>query len=252
MARMTYIEIVRDINLAVNQGEYIFTIDQTMDSTRITEIVKETYYRIIDARNWPQLWELTQLLETSALTPTHLTIPERLIKLTEFRYDKARAGDTRTKYANVRFLEPNNFLSMLNKRVSDAANIDTITDPSGLPLLIRNDIPPSHYTSFTDESVVLDSYDSAVESFLTTAKNQCYGRVYPSVTRDDEFVFDLPVEAFSYLLAEAKSTAMFAMRGFQDAKSEQHSNTQRRRLAWEAWNIDKKNRYPDFGRRGCK
>ena len=143
-------------------------------------------------------------------------------------------------------------MNMLNARISTDSNVDIITDTSGLPILVYNDRPPTYYTSFDDDAIVMDAYDNAVETFIKTAKNQCYVKKYPTVTMCDNFVFDLPTEAFSYLLAEAKSVCFLTLKQMQNPKAEQHSNTQRRRMSWESWNIDKQNSYPNFGRKSRK
>lgn len=253
MARMTYLEIVRDVLLEVtNGGVYCTTIDESIESTQIAEIVKNTYYHIIDGRNWPHLFTLFQLTETSASTPTHFTISTNVMDIDFIKYNKVRAGETRNRYEEIYYREPKEFIEILNGRVSDNSNVTIITDTSGLPLNIHNDRPPQYYTSFDDSSIVMDSFDNAVETFLKTAKNQCHGKIYPTVTRTDSFIFDLPTEAFSYLLNESKSVAFLLIRNQPHAKAEQASTTQRRRMSWQAWTIDKKNTYPDFGRKKRK
>lgn len=246
---MTYLEIVRDIMLDVtNGGVWVTTIDESLESTQIAEIVKETYYRIIDGRDWPHLYNLFQLTQTSASTPTHLTIATNMVKIEYIKYDKRISTDTRSKYLDITYKTPFEFMSILNARVSDATNVDIITDPSGLPLNVYNDRAPQYYTSFTDDVIVCDSYDSDVETYLRTNKNQCYGKLYPTVTREDSHTFDLPTEGFSYLLSEAKSTASLLMKGAPNQKAEQHSVSQRRKMSWEAYNLNKMNTYPNFGR----
>ena len=250
---MTYLEIVRDIMLDVTSGGvWTTTIDESIESTQVAEIVKETFYRIIDGREWPHLYNLFQLAETDANTPTHLDLSISMVKIEYIKYDKRISTDTRSKYLDVCYKTPFEFMGILNGRVSDASNVDIITDTSGLPLNIYNDRAPTYYTTFTDETIVMDSYDSAVETFLKTAKNQCYGKIYPTVTREDSHTFDLPTEGFTYLLSEAKSTATLLLKGAANLKAEEHAKTQKRRLSWEAHNLKTNNRYPNFGRRSKK
>ena len=91
-----------------------------------------------------------------------------------------------------------------------------------------------------------------VETFLKTAKNQCYGKVYPTVTVSDGFYFDLPPDAFSYLLNEAKSTCFLTLKQQQNNKAEQHAVTQRRRMSQEAWKLRNGITYPNYGRKSTK
>lgn len=250
---MTYLELVRDIALDVtNGGVWVTTIDESLESTQIAEIVKETFYRIIDGREWPHLYNLFQLTETGAITPTHLNLSTSMVKIKYIKYDKRTSTDTRSKYLDICYKTPYEFMNILNSRVSDASNVDIITDTSGLPLNIYNDRAPQFYTTFTDDVIVCDSYDSAVEAYLKTAKNQCYGKIYPTVTREDSHTFDLPTEGFTYLLSEAKSTASLLFKGVANAKAEENAKLQKRRLSWEAHNLAVNNTYPNFGRRSKK
>lgn len=247
MARMTLLEMVQDI-LNDMDSDPVDTYDLTTESQQVAQILKTTYFNIIDGRDWPHLYNIFQLTETSAATPTHLNIANTVVKVLWFKYDKALVTDTRTKYLEVTYKEPEEFLSMLNARVSDATEIDIITDPSGLPLNVYNNRSPQFYTSFTDDIIVCDAYDSAVETHLKAAKTQCYGKIYPSVTLSDGLYFDLPTEMYSYLLAEAKATAFGALKQAPNPKAEQWSVLQRRRMSWESYNINKMNKYPNFGR----
>lgn len=251
MARLTLLEMVEDI-LNDCDSDPVTSYTDTTESQQVAQILKTTYFNIIDGRDWPHLFDLFQLTQTSAATPTHLNIANTIVKVLWIKYDKALVTDTRTKYLEVQYKEPKEFLTLLNGRVSDASNVDIINDPSGLPLLIYNDRAPTYYTSFTDDAIVMDSYDISVETFLKTAKNQCYGKKYPSVTLSDGLYFDLPTEMFSYLLAEAKAVAFQVLKQMPNPKAEQQSVLQRRRMSWESWNLDKMNKYPDFGRRSKK
>lgn len=251
MARLTLLEMVQDI-LNDADSDPVDSYLDTVESQQVAQILKTTYFNIIDGKDWPHLFNLFQLTETSASTPTHLNIANTVVKVMWVKYDKASATDTRTKYLDVTYKEPEEFVNILNARVSDATNIDIITDPSGLPLLIYNDKAPTYYTSFTDDTIVMDAYDSAVETYLKTAKNQCHGKIYPSVTLSDSLYFDLPTEMYSYLLAEGKATSFQVLKQIVNQKAEYHSVSQRRRMSWESHNLNRGNRYPDFGRRSKK
>lgn len=251
MARLTLLEMVQDI-LNDADSDPVDSYLDTTESQQVAQILKTTYFNIIDGRDWPHLFDLFQLTETSASTPTHLNIANTVVKVLWIKYDKRSATDTRSKYLEVCYKEPEEFLNLLNARVSDANNVDIITDPSGLPLNVYNDRAPQFYTSFNDDIIVCDSYDSAVETHLKTAKNQCYGKIYPTVTLSDGLYFDLPTEMYSYLLAEAKATAFGALKQAPNPKAEQWSVIQRRRMSWESYNINKTNTYPNFGRRSKK
>lgn len=247
--KMTLLEIVQDILNAMD-GDEVNTITETVESEQVSQIVKTTYYELISRRNWPHLKELFELDPSGdSSRPTHMSIPSRIVELRELSYNKVKSGETRKKYLEVTYMEPEKFLVMSNARNSDNTNIEVVEDSTGVEVLIRNDHAPSYWTSFDDQNLVFDSYDSAVDTTLMASKTQCWGIRHPTWTVDDTFIPDLPEDAFALLLAEAKSICQFQMRQFQDAASAQQANRQRFRMSQKSWTANKQNRYPNYGRK---
>ena len=112
-----------------------------------------------------------------------------------------------------------------------------------------SDTSPTYFTSFDDEYLVFDSYDIDVDSTLQTSKTQCQGKVRTSFSLVDTFIPDLPVQMFSYLLNESKSTCFLVLKQSANQKAEQHSISQRRRMSQEAWRVKKGITYPNYGRK---
>jgi hypothetical protein len=146
-------------------------------------------------------------------------------------------------------MSPSEFLEWVNARSSDATNVETITGPSGLALLIINDHSPTYYTSFDDEWLAFDSYDADVDNTLQQVKTQCYGHIEPAFSLTDSYVPDIPAKAFPYLLSEAKSVAFNALRQAANAKEEQRSRRQRQWLARSKWRTNGGIKFPDYGRK---
>jgi hypothetical protein len=76
----------------------------------------------------------------------------------------------------------------------------------------------------------------------------------PTFTLSSSFTPDLPSEAFSALLAEAKSTCFARIKQMPDAKAEQQkaeqqAARQQRWLSRKAWKAKGGIKYPDFGKR---
>ena len=246
---MTLLDIVTDILNSMDSDE-VNTITETIESDQIAKIVKTTYFELISRRDWPHLKELFQLTASGdSNRPSHMSMPDNVMELREVRYNKRTSTDTKDKYEHVRYVFPEEFLTITNSRNSDASNIDTVTDYSGVDLYIRNDAAPTYYTSFDDDNLVFDSYDSVVDSTLQASKTQCFGIRQPTWTNSDTFIPDLPSEAFSLLVAEAKSVAQFQVRQFQDVKAEQQAQRQRFRMSQQSWRAHKQDRYPNYGRR---
>jgi len=249
MAKMTLLEMVQDIMSDMDSDD-INSINDTVEALQVAQIIKSTYYNIIDGKDFPFLYETFQL-ESSGTNarPTHMGIPETIIDLKTLNYNCKKLTDTKDKYKEILYKTPEDFLYILNQRNSSESNVTTVTDTTGISLLIYNDRGPQYFTSFDDDNLVFDSYDSAVDSTLVAAKTQCHGKRSVAFTLLDTFTPDLPVQMFTYLLAEAKSTVFVTLKQMANPKAEQVSTSQRRRMAQEAWKLKNGITYPNYGRR---
>lgn len=249
MPKYTLLELTQSVLSDMNSDE-VNSITDTVEALQVAQIIKDTYYEIITEGDWPHLETLMQLSASGSGTlPTHMSMPADVQRIISIRYNKRKSTDTRDDYSLVEYKTPEEFLEIVMKRLSSESNVDTISDPSGVPLLILSDIAPTYWTSFDNEWIVFDSYDSDVDSTLQTSKTQCIAFREPTFTLSDSFVPDLPSIAFPYLLSEAKSTAFLALKNTANQKEEQRSNRQRRRISQERWRVGGGITYPDYGRK---
>lgn len=252
MSQRTLLDMVQDI-LSEMDSDDVNSIGDTVESMQIARILKTTYYNIIDGKDWDIFNSLFQL-ESSTDTnfPTHMTFPEDTINVKNLkfvRYNSRLVSDSYDKSKEVLYKAPFEFLKMCDGRHNDAANVQVVVDPSGVKFNILNDVHPTYYTSFDDSTLIFDSFHNTVDSTLMNSKTEVYGRKQPKWVVSDTFIPLLPVNAFSYLLAEAKSTS-FLLRQTTNPKAEQHSVTQRRRMSQEASKLVRGIKGPDYGRRG--
>ena len=245
--KKTLYELVSGILNDMDADE-VDTIADTFESEQVAIIVRDSYFALIDSRNWPHLKQFTTLTESDATTPTHLTVPETAKEVIQITYNVAKVGETRRKYKVMTYIYPDEFLAKVNKRNNDEANIDLITDPSGVELLIKNDKAPEYYTSFDEETLVFDSYDVAVETYLAQAKFQVHAVITPTWVHEDAAVPDLPEEAFTLLLEEAKSAAFLNLKQMVNEKAEQRSIKADAWLSRKAFTVKGGIRYSNFGR----
>lgn len=246
---MTLLEVVQDIMSDMNSDE-INSINDSVEALQVAQIVKSTYYNIIDGKDFPWLKELFQMSSSGTVArPTHMTLPENVIDLDWIKYNNKKATETRNRYTTIKYKSPEEFFNIVNERVSTASNIQIVSDTTGIQLNIINDQAPTYFTSFDDETLVFDSFDSAVENTLQASKTQCYGKRSVVFTMDDDFTPDMPVQMFSYLLNEAKSTCFAVLKQMPNAKAEQQAMSQKRRMSQEAWRIKNGITYPNYGRK---
>jgi len=244
MANYTLLEIVQKI-LSDMDSEEINAIGDTSESLQVASIVEDTFYAIISNRLIPEHKEMTQLTSLSnSAKPTHFQYPDNASNITKVWYDTS--DDSSLEYEEVEFVEPEVFLSRTDGRTTDFVSV---TDPvSGATLRIQNNKQPEFYTTFDDDYIVMDSYDSTVDSVLTTAKSRALCQKIPTFTVSDTFVPDIDDNYFPLLIAESKSVAMSLLKGQSDPKIEQQARRQRVRVQNDIYKTDRTKGLSHYGR----
>jgi len=249
MAKMTLLEMVQDI-LSDMDSDEVNSINDSTESLQVAQIIKSTYYNIVDGKDYPFFKELFQLDSNGTVArPTHMRLPETIIDLEWIKYDCIKDGETRNRYTKIIYKTPEEFLEIVDKRVSTASNIQVVTDSTGIKLNIYNDKAPTYFTSFDDDYLVFDAFDSDVDSTLQNSKTQCHGKRSVTFTLSDSFIPDIPVQMFSYLLNDAKSACFVTLKQMANPKVEQQAVSQKRRMSQEAWRISNGISYPNYGRK---
>lgn len=250
MATMTLLEMVQDI-LSEMDSDNVNSINDTIESLQVASIIKTTFYELIARRDWPHLNQLFRLDSVSDTNrPNYLKIPSGVQEVEFIQYNTRDSSDTRDKYRVIQYLYPDNFLHKQNQLNDSLSNVSQVTDTTGVVFSIYTDKEPTYWTSFDDEYIVFDSYDSGVDTTMQGSKTQCRGIKEPPWSPIDTFVPDLPPSAFSLLLEESKSVAFLTLKQVPNEKAEQRSKRQQRRLTRKAWRAKGGIRWPDYGRKG--
>ena len=221
MAKMTLLDLTQNI-LGAMESDKVNDISATEESLSVAEVIKETYYDLIASRDWPFLKTyvgLTALGDTD--NPTKMQFPSTVNKVYWLKYNKK----------DVTYLTPKEFQDMLDLREEQ----DDVIDADGYVL----NADPLYWTSFDDDYVYFDGYDSDTDVTLQASKSTGYMLVIPSWTLDNEFVPTLPEKMFPLLLADAKSTCFLNFKQISNAKEERKSQRLRVRMQNEAWRNDK-------------
>ena len=158
----------------------------------------------------------------------------------------------RDRFVEMVFKEPREFMNILDARNNEADNVSVTIANNGTIYNVYNDRYPTFYTTLGETDIIFDAFYTAAGTALVAGETVCYGKLYPTVTMADGLYFDLPVDAFSMLLNEAKAVASITLKQVPSPKAEQHSQTQRRRMSQEAWKIRNGITYPNYGRTGRK
>lgn len=249
MAKKTLLQLTQDI-LNDLDSDTANSINDTVEASQVAQIIRTCYEEISSNRNWPHQKNIMQLEAAGSTTyPNYLKLPAGLKEMVSFKYNVIKTGETKVQYKDVKFLYPDVFLDKVYQRNSDLANIQQVQDFSGVILLIQNDKAPEYWTTFDDEYLVCDSYDSVVDNTLKKAKTQIVAYIESPWTHTDSFIPDLPEEAFSLLQEEAKSTAFLVLKQMANQKAEQKAGRQSRWLSRKAWKAQGGIRYPSYGRK---
>ncbi len=242
------LDMVQEI-LSDMDSDEVNSIDDTIESEQVATILKSTFFAMMANRDWPHTRQTIQISAIGDSTkPTHMKLQDGIKSICFINYNKVQFGDTRKKYEKIKYLEPDQFIFKTNLENSDSEEVSIVTDFGGIELLVRNDRAPTYYTSFDDEHIVFDSYDSQVDSTLREAKVQAQAYVTPSWSSVDNFIPDLPEMAFPALVEEAKSRAALKLKQVVDQKAEQEAARQNRWLSRNARRVHAGIKYPSYGR----
>lgn len=252
MAKMTNLEMVQNI-LSAMDSDNVNSISDTVESDQVATILKETYFDLIN--NVLTLPEHEEIVRLEALgdvnKPNYLKLQDTIKEICLLRYNNITTTNTDTNYEDLTFLYPSEFQKRFNGRTESDSNITAVTDFSGVTLLIQTDKKPEYYTTFDDQYIICDSYDSSVDSTLQNSKTFCLGILEPTWTHTDSFVPDLDANVFPLLLEEAKATCFVNLKQVSNGKAEQKSRRQLTQLQNKTRRIrhDASDRLPDYGRK---
>lgn len=249
MAKKTLLEIVQEV-LSDMVSDEVTNIDDTVESQTVASIVRSVYEAMLANRNWPHtknLIQLDSLVDVSK--PVYLKMPERLKELVSLSYDVKKNESDSTLYQTIKYKDPESFLRYLSNRDEKKDNVVPVVDFSGVKLMIFNDKAPEFWTSFDDNHIVFDSYNSVLDTTLKKSKTACTAYITPLFERSNDSIPSLPEEAFPALIAEVKSTAFYDLKQMANEKEEKRSIQQQRWLSRKAWRAKGGVVYPNFGRR---
>jgi hypothetical protein len=241
--RRTLLSMVQSI-LSDMDSEDVNSISDSIEAQQIASVIQDTYFNIIAAREIP---EHKQMLQITSLSdnqkPTHFRYPNNTKEIEKLFYNTSYTGST---YTEVYFVEPLDFLNRLNESATNTMQVETVA--GNVPVFIMTDRMPRYYTSFDDDNIIMDSYDSSVEAILQASKTRAYGTVYPTFQINDTFEPDLDDTMLPYLLAEAKSTCFSLFKSGADPKIEQAARRLKSFVQNDMYKTKKPNKRPHYGR----
>jgi hypothetical protein len=222
MAKLTYLQMVQFI-LSSMDSDDVSTITETIESQQVADIIEETFYEILDRREWEFLkHRLRQLDLPTAGVKNQLDIPADVTHVECVRYKDFDTG----KFKDVTYLSPKDFVEITQNRDTSQSNIEAVTISDAVTLSVFNDRVPVYWTSFDEDTIFFDALDTGTEATLTIANSQILAQVQPTITQADATIPELPSRMFSFFLHEAKSACWLQLKQEGNPKSEQIARRQ--------------------------
>ena len=228
--KYTLLELTQSILSSMDSDE-VNSISDTVESLQVANIIKSVYFDIIYRAKLPEHFDIISLeASTDNTKPVLMTIPSNVNKIEWVKYDKREAIGDPVNMQEVMFVELDNFLNMIYQLNPDEDQVDSFSHTiNGTPytFFYSNDLAPTYYTCLDDDTLLFDSFNSALDTTLQKSKTMCSARLIPNFTLSDSFTPDLDAEQFPLLLNEAKSLAWAELRQTGHAIAERNS-----RRAW--------------------
>ena len=253
----TLLTLVQDILSAMDSDE-VDSINDTTESLQVARLIRNTYYDIVDRTGLPSDDTLFNLIASGDVTkPTMMSIPTNISSIKWVKYDCRKTTDVDAFFTDMTWLTVKDFFNRCDQlRGASDTTVGTTTMVIGnnsIPFYYTTNLPPQYYCSIDDNTILFDSYDSAVDSTLQASKTQCAGKINEVFSVADSFVPPLNDAQFSLLRNEAKSLAFAELKQTQHAKVEGTAKRQ-----WTALQRNKRqingphaefNRLPNYGRK---
>lgn len=204
------LELTQVVASSMDSDE-INSIGDSTESLQIANIIRTVYFDIIGRANLPEHFSVINLISsTDATKPTLMTLPNTVSELKWVKYNgKIQSSDPDmfqivAKQSLEDFVER---MHMINTHDSGTGSFTHTVGPNTFTVYYKNYTPPSYYTTFDDNTILFDSYNSAVETTLQTSNSMCYGKNVIPFSMSDSFTPNLDEEQFPLLLNESKELA---------------------------------------------
>ena len=230
--------------------DVINSINDSQDAILVAREAEDTYYDLINRNEWPERFDLTVVESVGDVTnPTALRLPDNVLNISSVRYDITSLTDTDTIYKELIKLDTEDFLDRIYTRNSTDTDIVTASY-KGIELYVYNSQAPEYYTTFDNEYLVLDSFDSEVETTVQGAKSVVQASSIPTFQFTDDYIIPLEATTYPLYLSEVTAAASMYLNGTQSPEDERRRNRGISRLRQSAFRTEVESKNNKFGRNG--
>lgn len=282
--------MVQDILSSMDSDE-VNSINDTIEAQQVANVIKNVYNDIISTIELPEQYELFQLdASGDNAKPVVMYRPEAFGNIEWLKYNKegsavtsssstnswtspdgltvhfgadeanwssggSTGGDYR-QFRDIRYLPRAEFLKLVlsfNDNESNILSYSLVEQGVTTSLLCRNDKQPEYYTDISNEILLFDSYDAAIDDTLQSSKTMAYGKKDPVFQLVDTYVPELDDRFFSLLFNESKALCFSELKQVTHQKAEKSARrdwikTQKAKAAIPYGDLAI-NSLPNYGRR---
>jgi hypothetical protein len=193
--KLTLLEIVQDM-LVATDSENVSDVGETEDAGMCVNIANREFEMLISKYRWRHTRSFERLVIGS--NNHEMGLPTNAVAITPHT--------VHYKGQRVYYMPPDDFLVFTIARDTTASNVAEVNQ-----IKVYTDRDPQYYTSFDDETLIFDSYDT---TSLVSANSDAIVYLQPTsrLTANGEY-FDLPAQAFSALSQRCIARAVLEIKG---------------------------------------
>lgn len=231
--------MVQDI-LSAMESDEVNSIGDTVEGLQVAQEIKTSFEALFNNYEWPSNDGLISLSPSNDPDqPTVMTIPDEVNEIYWIKYNQGTLDAP--EIAEVRFQDPELFFRYGTVYANGQSPVQLVGD-----FYVRTDTHPQHWTTFDNNKILFDSYNSSVDSTLQESKVICWGRKTPGFVLADDFIPPIDSALFPVLLSEAKRMCFVNFKGVSNANEERRARDQKVRLQRHLWRA--RQRQPFNGR----
>lgn len=231
--KYTLLELTQTVLSSMDSDE-VNSINDSVESQQVVEVIKTVYDDIIsrgDLHGNKTLFNLTA--SNDPVKPIVMSKPDNIDRIEWLKYDTRLLTDTGPNWDILTYIPPEDFIDYMHQFDENETYVgyfDQIIDSYTLRFTYRTDQGPKYYTTFDDNLIFFDSYDSEVDTTLMSSKTIGFGPKATEFVKSDSYVPNLQPNQFALLLNEAKSLAWAELKQAQHGKAEQTARRNWRHL----------------------
>jgi hypothetical protein len=250
---MTLLEYVQQTLNALHSDQ-VNSIDDIDESIYVATIVQNAYFEILEPSDeWDFTKQITQLIAAGDLSsPTKMIIPNDVMVINSFQYN-VTTDNVNFQYQPILYKQPLDFLRIVQARVSSTgitSNLQSVDIGNGITIFVYNNVAPSYYTSFDQETIYCDAFNSAVDDTLKQSKTEIFATMRQDFRLENTFVPNLPFNMQQLLLKKSIATAYYELRGQRHPNAEAYDKSVTQRAKFIAAKTPTVPEIARWGRRG--